>query len=189
MAGHHLVLGTLRDFITGEELADTHDERYRQRIARLLVEERSFQPDEIEMRRKLHLQAGNRKAVIPIDFLVHLSGRIMMLIQYGPGSLVTRRRPVLSASRLVAPYLVPVAVVTNGEDAEILDSISGKLLGAGLQAIPEKATLLTRFTDPLPPVSPERARMESRIMYAYTVDDSCPCDETICRVEEQIHEK
>ena len=33
MAGHHLILGELKDIITRETLEDTHDERLRQGIA------------------------------------------------------------------------------------------------------------------------------------------------------------
>ena len=38
MNGHHLILGELTDYITGETLKDTHDERYRQQIARRLID-------------------------------------------------------------------------------------------------------------------------------------------------------
>jgi len=38
MTGHHLILGELDDLITGERVKDTHDERYRQKIARLLID-------------------------------------------------------------------------------------------------------------------------------------------------------
>ena len=40
--GHHLILGELIDFITGETLQDTHDERYLQKLARLLVEQKEI---------------------------------------------------------------------------------------------------------------------------------------------------
>jgi hypothetical protein len=105
-----------------------------------------------------------------------------MIIKYGPGSLVTRHRPVLAASRVVAPYQIPVAVVTNGEDAEILEGSSAKVLSRGLNTIPSKTELhkLTAgFNFSIIP--PERAAMESRILYCYEVDDSCPCDEDICK--------
>ncbi|MCK7466807.1 MAG: hypothetical protein MZU91_00755 [Desulfosudis oleivorans] len=42
MAGHHLILGKLTDFLTGEILDDTLDERYRQKIARWLVEQKGY---------------------------------------------------------------------------------------------------------------------------------------------------
>jgi len=106
-----------------------------------------------------------------------------MIIKYGPGSLVTRQRPVLAASRVAAPYQIPVAVVTNGEDAEILDGSSAKVLSRGLNSIPSKTELhemADRFDFNLIPA--ERAVMESRILYCYEVDDSCPCDDDICKL-------
>ena len=106
-----------------------------------------------------------------------------MVIKYGPGSLVTRHRPVLAASRVVAPYQIPIAVATNGEDAEILAGSSSKVLSRGLNTIPSKTKLhgmADRFNFNLIPA--ERAVMESRILYCYEVDDSCPCDEDICRL-------
>ena len=106
-----------------------------------------------------------------------------MIIKYGPGSLVTRHRPVLAASRVLAPYQIPVAVVTNGEDAEILDGSSSKVLSRGLDAIPTK-TELGEIADRFDfiPIPAKRAEMESRILYCYEVDDSCPCDEDICKL-------
>ena len=42
MNGHHLILGKLSDYLTGDTLDDTHDERYRQKIARLLVDRKGY---------------------------------------------------------------------------------------------------------------------------------------------------
>lgn len=36
--GHHLVLGSLTDRLTGRTLVDTHDERYRQKIVGHLLD-------------------------------------------------------------------------------------------------------------------------------------------------------
>ena len=114
-------MGQLSDFITGRTLNDTHDERYRQKIARLLVERKGYLKNDIETRKDLLVEAGDKRAIVKIDFLINLSGRTCMIIKYGPGSLITRRRPALAAARLLAPYQIPVAVVTNGEDAEVLE--------------------------------------------------------------------
>jgi hypothetical protein len=183
MNGHHLILGELNDFITGRTLKDTHDERYRQKIARLLVNRKGYRCTDIEPRKELPVQAGIKRAIVKIDFLVKLSGRICMIIKYAPGSLVTRRRPALAASRLLAPYQIPVAVVTNGEDAEILEGSTGHLTAAGLENIPSKSELenIARRDD-FKAIPAQRAAMESRIVYCYEVDDSCPCDEDICRL-------
>jgi hypothetical protein len=183
MAGHHLVLGEIVDFIKGERLKDTHDERHRQKIARILVDEKGFQKQEIEPRKKLLVTAGDKRATVKIDFLIKLLDRICMIIKYGPGSMVTRRRSALAASRLVAPYQVPVAVVTNGEDADILDGLTGEVVFEGLGNIPSKSQLLKRIGNQLfSRIPDDRAEMEARILYFYEVDGSCPCDENICRL-------
>jgi hypothetical protein len=183
LVGHHLILGELTDLITGKQLKDTHDERYRQKIAYLLMNQKGYSKPEIEPRRKLLVQAGNKKAVVKIDFLITISNRVRMLVRYGPGSLVTRRRPVLAASRLVVPYQIPIAVVTNGEDAEILEGISGKVLCQGLEGIPSRQALnKLAANDPFIPISKQRAEIESRILYCYEVEGSCPCDEDVERL-------
>ena len=177
------VIVYLDDYITGEPLRDTHDERYRQKLARLLVEEKGYLKSDIFPRMELLVHAGNKRASLKIDFGVRLSGRVAMLVKYGPGSLVTRRRPELAASRLIAPYQVPVVVVTNGETAEILEGETGEPIAYGLEAIPSKQTLTQQVsTAPFSPISYDRAEMESRILYCYEVDGSCPCDDSICRL-------
>ena len=183
MAGHHLILGQHIDFVTGETIMDTHDERYRQQIARLLINHKQYHKKDIIPRKKLLVKAGENKAVIKIDFLINLLGKVCMIINFGPGSIVTRRRPLLAASRVLSPYQIPIAVVTNGEDAEILEGASGRLLSRGLETIPSREQLSEiRATDNFKRISAERAEMESRILYCYEVDGSCPCDENVCRL-------
>jgi hypothetical protein len=183
MDGHHLVLGELIDHITGETLKDTLDERYRQRLARLLMDEKGYSKSQITPRVEVFTRAGEKCAMIPIDFQVSLGDRICMIIKYGPGSLVTRRRPALAASRLIVPYQIPVVVVTNGECAEILHGADGQVNALGLDSIPSRWELARRIQSvSFAPISKQRAEMESRILYAYDVDDSCPCDDTICRL-------
>lgn len=182
MNGHHLILGETIDVISGETLIDTHDERLRQGIARLLLEEKGYGHHEIRSRLSLPIRAGERRAVVPVDFLVELEGRGVLLIHYGPGSLVTRHRPALAMSRLVRDYQIPFVVVTNGVQADLL-AASGQLIGEGLEAIPTRQTLqgwvsACRFE----PVALARLEREARILYAYEVDGSCPCDDRICRL-------
>ncbi|HSQ84271.1 MAG TPA: hypothetical protein VLM43_06045, partial [Desulfobacterales bacterium] len=89
----------------------------------------------------------------------------------------------IAASRLVAPYQVPIVVVTNGEDADILEGKTGKVVSQGLESIPSKRDLIEKVTAiNFYRISDKQAEIESRIVYAYEVDGSCPCDDTICRL-------
>ena len=183
MAGHHLILGERTDFVTGETIIDTHDERYRQKIAHLLINHKGYQKNDIKPRQDLLVQAGENRAVIKIDFLIYLSGKVCMIIKFGPGSIVTRRRPLLAASRILAPYQIPIAVVTNGEDAEVLEGASGRVISRGLETIPHREQLIEiTHADLFNRIAAERMEMESRILYCYEVDGSCPCDENVCKL-------
>jgi len=184
MDGHHLILGETTDFITGDPIPDTHDERYRQNIARLLVNEKLYNKLDVKSRHELLVKAGEKKAIIRVDFLITLENRICMIIKYGPGSITTRHRPAIAASRLVAVYQVPVVVVTNGVDADILDGSTGKIISNGLDAVhskPELMKLSEKFV--FSRIPENRVEAELRILYAYEVDGSCPCDDTICRID------
>ena len=183
MQGHHLILGELVDYISGEVLADTHDERHRQELARLLVERKGYRKTDITPRHALKVAAGEKCAVVKIDFVVTVAGRIGMIVRYGPGSLVTRQRPALAAARLIAPYQVSVVVVTNGRSADILDGPSGKTLASGLESIPTRQQLQAKVAgEEFQPIAEAQKAFEARIVYAFEIDDSCPCDDTICRL-------
>lgn len=181
---HHLVMGELTDFLTGEIRPDTHDERFRQKIARLLVQTCGYDRSDIETRRKVIIQIPEKQASLRMDFLVRSGDRTGMMIRYAPGSLVTRRLPNLALSRIVHSYQIPVVVTTNGEDAEILDGLSGKVRAQGLDAIPDKQSL-SGLTDPasFPVISRALFEQASRIAYACEVDGACPCDTGVCTLD------
>ena len=184
MQGHHLILGQTTDVITGETLDDTLDERHRQQIGRLLVERKGYAKTRITPRHELEISVGSKCARLLITYLVRIKGRIGMLIQYGPGSLVTRHRPAMAMARLVAEYQVPVVVVTNGEQADILNGADGRPMGTGIDQIPDRDQLAAMCqNDAWEPVGEQRRSMEARILMAYEVDDRCPCDDSTCTID------
>jgi hypothetical protein len=182
MNDHHLILGRLEDFITGRILDDTHDERYRQKVARLLVETKGYTRSDIRSEETVLVKTGTKSAKVPVTFIIYMDNRAAMLIQYGPGSLVTRYRPALALAKIAAPCQIPVVVVTNGENADILDSVTGRVTASGFDHIPSKAQLAQRLHHHAwSTVSKQHAQMASRIVMAFEVDDRCPCDDTVCR--------
>lgn len=181
MNGHHLILGQLTDFISGRTLDETLDERHRQQIGRYLVRTKGYAKSDITSRHELNFEVDGRCARLLITYTVAIDQRIGMIVQYGPGSLVTRQRPALAISRLVAGYQIPVVVVTNGEQADILDGDSGRQTGSGIEAIPSRDQLSEICNRSIwTTISQERYEKESRILMAFEVDGSCPCDDSVC---------
>lgn len=183
---HHLVLGRLKDFLTGAERTDTHDERYRQKIAGKLVLEKGFDRADIEANTGVEISAGGKKAGLKVDYLVRHQGKIVMLIKYAPGSLVTRRLSTLALSRIVKPYQIPVVVITNGEDAEIMEGDSGRVTASGLDKIPDKGDVIKNYDSfSFKPIHKTIFDQASKIVFACEVDGSCPCDSDICILDEK----
>lgn len=173
---HHLIYGTLTDFLTGEELTDTDDERIRQRLARMMVEEKNFPRETLTPRMRIETLFSARFVTSTIELTVSLDARPFMIIRYGPGSLVSRERAAVAAARVLFPgHCIPLAVVTNGIDAELLDTTTGKVIGTGLAAIPDVADareILARL-EILPPPSGLKRERELRILNAFDVERCC----------------
>ncbi len=184
--GHRRILGKAVDFITGRMITDTDDERFRQKLARFLVEKKGYSRKDIQVKRRIEMVIEGKKVLSMVDFIVRIDGRSVIAIRYGPGSIVTRERPALAAARIVEPYQIPLTVVTNGVDAEVLDTVSGKVIASGLESIPDKnsASGKSEYTAPHS-LSPERRDMEQRILTAYDwLEHSLECDDNWCDLEE-----
>jgi len=186
LGGHHLILGDIRDYLTGEVLVDTHDERYRQKVARLLVEDRGYKKEDLQPRVPIDLRVGGKVARIKLDLIVCIDEQAAMLVKYAPGSLTTRHQVALAASRLLGPYQVPVSVVTNGKEADILDNHAAAVIAEGLDGILGRRALVDFLgTHAKIPVAEHHRELAARILYAYEVDGRCPCDDTVCEYEQR----
>ncbi len=182
-SGHHIVYGVLRDYLTGEELPDTDDERTRQRLARMMVEEKGYARDELEPRLCIETTFNHIFVRSVIDLTVRVEGRRLFILRYGPGSLVTREKPAIAAARVLDPdYRIPLAVVTNGRDAELLETDGGRVLATGMDAIPDRiraGELLARSTfEPL--LDPGEREKALRILNAFDLEICCRGDS--CRL-------
>lgn len=178
---HHFIYGTCRDYLTGKSLVDTDDERIRQQLARFLVQQKKYPKEDLEARLKIDTLFAGQFVTSTIDLVVSVQGRRFLLIRYGPGSLVTRERPAIAAARVLEPaYQIPLAVVTNGRDAEIIDTGSGKVIQQGLENIPDRseaASLIGTMPFNTLPAGNKRER-ELRILNAYDREVCCvggPC--------------
>ena len=173
---HHLVYGTLHDYLNGEELTDTDDERIRQDISKYMVEDRGYSKEELIPRLYIETLFTINFVRSTIELTVEVHGQWFMIVRYGPGSLVSRERSAIAAARVLHPdYQIPLAVVTNGRDAELIDTATGKILGNGLESIPDRVqaeSLLTTLEFPARQKDPELER-EKRILNAFDVERCC----------------
>lgn len=173
---HHLIYGTLHDCLTGEELMDTDDERIRQSLALMMIEEKGFTRDQIRGRATIETLFAKNFVRSTIELVVSLHEKETMILRYGPGSLVSRERAAVAAARVLnKEYRIPLAVVTNGKDAELIDVSSGEVIAYGMDGIPDSVKLGELFSqlDFLPPPDDDHREKELRILNAFDVERCC----------------
>jgi len=177
---HHFIYGSTTDYLTGETIVDTDDERYRQKLARFFVEQKGYQKTDLEPRLKIETLFSQSFVVSTIDLVVSVEHKKVFVVRYGPGSIVTRERPALAAARVITPeYVVPYTIITNGEDAELLETHSGKVQASGLECIPDRNHALRLLRDAVfGPLPKGQREMELRILNAFDKEVCCvggPC--------------
>ena len=178
-----MVYGVLRDYLTGEELPDTDDERFRQELARMLVEDKGYDRRELEPRLAIETTFNQIFVRSVIDLTARIEGKRLFVLRYGPGSLVTREKPAVAAARVLDPgYRIPYAVVTNGRDAEFLETAHGRVLATSMAAIPdrEQAGRLRAEAEFVPLADDSQREKALRVLNTFDLEVCCRGDS--CRL-------
>ena len=159
---------TIIDFITGETVPHVGPEVNRQQVERYLVEEKKFRREEIEVDTPISVEIDGEVYRSTVDLVIRIGGRPLIAVKCAAGSLGSREREIVSAARLLAEPPLPLAVVSDGREATVLDAVTGKKKASGMAAIPsrEEALDLARET-PNPPVPAERLAREKLVFRSY----------------------
>jgi hypothetical protein len=135
----------LVDFVTGNKVPNVGAEEVRQQVERFLVEAKGYGKDDIEVDAPLELTVGDKEIRSNVDLVVSVSGKRFMVLKCVPGSLGSRHRETLAAARLLEAYQIPFSVVTDGNNAELLDTVTGRMIDDGMQAIPCRDEAMERL--------------------------------------------
>ena len=162
------------DFITGQEQPNIGAEENRQALERFLVNSKGYSKKDIEVDADIDLTIAGEHYRSQVDLVVSIdAGKTrFMAVKCAAGSLGSREREIITAARLLDNYQIPVAVVSDGKTAIVLDAVSGKKMGEGLKAIPskEEAQIQLKSTE-LVPLPEERRKREQLIFRTYDSDN------------------
>jgi len=140
----------------------------KQMVLEFLIREKHFKPEEIETNPEFKITIGDREIIIHIDFIVNLPSASFMVIQCSSSSLEAWDRYVISFARVIKEYQIPYAVVTDGEDAQIIDVLTGRLIGKSLIELFNRNDALNKMKDSEKiPCPANRLEKEKRIVYAF----------------------
>ena len=137
----------IKDYITGKEVPNVGAEENRQTVERYLVEEKGYQKEDLEIDAPLEIDIRGEIYRAVVDIVVTVNGRRLMAVKCAAGSIGSREKEILSAAKLLESYQVPLAVVSDGKKATVLDTLSGKSIDEGLDAIPSREEIAHRFKE------------------------------------------
>jgi len=159
---------TIVDFITGEKVPHVGPEINRQQVERYLVEEKKFRHEEILVDAPIAVEIDGEVYRSTVDLVIRIDGRPLIAVKCAAGSLGSREREIVSAARLLAELPLPVAVVSDGREATVLDTVTGKKKASGMDAIPSRDEALDLAQEaPISPVPAERLAREKLVFRSY----------------------
>jgi Type I restriction enzyme R protein N terminus (HSDR_N) len=128
----------IMDYITGKPIKNKGSEASRQIFEKFLVLEKGYAKEDIQVDKELIVQFKGEDYISSLDLIVSCKKKPFMAVTCVAGSIGSYEREILAGARLVYEYQIPFAVSTDARDAILLDTISGKKAGQGLDAIPSK---------------------------------------------------
>ena len=157
----------ITDFATGRQLPEVGAEANRQAVERFLAEQKGYAKADMEIDVDLAFEVAGESYRSQLDLVISVADGDRsvryMVVKCAPGSLGSCLRETVSAARLLDQYQIPLAMVSNGQTAIVADTVTGKTVGQGLEAIPSRqqaeADLRSTALKPYPDERLERERL------------------------------
>jgi len=140
----------------------------RRSIWEFLIQQKGYDPKEVEIDPQFNIVLSNCKASVSMDFIVTVSSISFMVIRCVQSAIESWERYTMAFARAVKDYQIPYAVVTDGENARIYNMFTGSLVSDTINGLPtyqEAVEQIKVFTKV--PCPPKRLEKEKRIIYAF----------------------
>ncbi len=160
----------ITDFATGKDIPYVGAEENRQMVERFLVNEKGYTKEDIAVDVDIEITVAGERYRSQIDLVVSVDDGAtgFMAFKCAAASLGSREREILAAARLAGDAQIPVSVVSDGRTAIVLDTVSGRKLGQGLEAVPSKDQALEKLKHlALQPFAEEKREREGLIFRSY----------------------
>ena len=164
----------ITDFVTGKDVPNIGAEENRQVIERFLVEQKGYLKEDIQIDTDIEMTIAGESYRSQLDLVVSADGgkTRFMAIRCAAASLGSREREIVAAARLLDDYQIPISVASDGQTAIVLDTVSGKKIGTGMEAIPSKEEAVEKLKSiELQPFPKERLEREKLIFRTYDSDN------------------
>lgn len=161
--------GTLRDYLSGDEIDETTFEEFRQLLAKLLVEEKGYPKEQIKAKVPIKYCIEGEEFERPIDYVVYdEQGKPIFIIIFCAGEVGSFERETACAGRLIEGGPVPFALVTDTMDATLLEVATGDTVARSMDAVPDWNRLLKMVAEAkVKPLDEKQREMTTRVFHTY----------------------
>ena len=156
-----------------EEKIRAEEERHRQgndlvreRVLDLLKNDLGYTDDEILIDKCFDIPTLEGSTPCSVDYIIRVDDKNIIAIKCSLSSIESRERNVIAFSRVVEEYQIPYSVVTDGIEARVIKTVTGKTLSEDINDIPSKDKLDAEKID-FVAVPEERKEKERRILLAF----------------------
>lgn len=159
---------SLTDVLSGKVIPFSNRDYIRQKVLRLLIEEKGYPRPALTQDRQISFEVDERPVCSAVDISVTVDGKTAMIWKCASGSLVSRHRQVLAAARLLEDRVIPFAAVTNGKGVDMIDTSNAAVIASGFESLPTY-TQLSDWTGKavFRPVNRKKLIYEQRILSTY----------------------
>lgn len=161
--------GTLRDYLTGEEIDETTFEEFRQALVKFLVEEKGYPKERLKAKVPLTYCVDGEDYERPIDLVLYdEEDKPIFLAIFCAGEVNSFERETVCAGRLIEGGPVPYALVSDSMDASLMDVRSGDRVARSMEAVPEYDDLMAMIAEAnVKPLTAKQREMQTRVFHTY----------------------
>ena len=161
------------DFITGEQIPNIGSEENRQKLEKLLVNEKGYDNADIQVDADIEVSFKGEPYRSTIDLVIVLENIRFMVIKCVAGAIDTWEREILAAARVFERnYQIPFCVVSDGQSALVIDTLTGNKVGNNIDDILSKADAIKVLKGiTLQPLPEKRFTKEQMIFRSYDLEN------------------
>jgi hypothetical protein len=161
------------DFITGEQVPNIGSEENRQKLERFLVTEKGYDKADIQVDMDIVVWFKEEPYRSTVDLIISIEDIRFMAIKCVAGAIDTWEREILAAARVFEKnYQIPFCAVCDGQNALVIDTITGKKIGNNPDTILSKSEAVNALKNiSLQPLPENRFTKEQMIFRSYDLEN------------------
>lgn len=138
------------------------------KVLGFLINQKGYLKDDIEINVNFKIELPETSFNVVADIILKIEDKRYSVIKCAMNSMESWERYTIAFCRVADSYKIPFAIVTDGENAKVLDSSNGRLISEGLDSVLSRWDLERLSKEKIfLQYPPEKSEKEKRILYAF----------------------